>query len=58
MKIQRLRDAIQKGLESDTITGEEYQQRFAKKRASRLAKEDIDGIIHFIFNAELVRGKL
>jgi len=25
MKIQRLRDAIQKGLESGAITGEEYQ---------------------------------
>ena len=36
MKIQRLRDAIQKGLDSDTITGEEYQDRFALKRAAVL----------------------
>lgn len=36
MKIQRLRDEVQKGLESDTIAGEEYQQRFIKKRAVAL----------------------
>jgi len=41
MKVQRLRDEIQKGLDSGTITGEQHHERFAKKRAEALEARGI-----------------
>lgn len=41
MKVQQLRDAIHKGLDADVITAEDYQERFAKKRADALEKRGI-----------------
>jgi len=41
MKVQQLRDAIHKGLDADVITAEDYQERFAKKRAAALEKRGI-----------------
>jgi len=41
MKIQQLRDAINKGLDSGTITSEEHEERFAKRRAVALETHGI-----------------
>ena len=41
MKVQQLRGAIQTGLESETISAEEYEDRFAQKRAAALEARGI-----------------
>lgn len=41
MKVQRLRAEIQKGLDSGTVSGEAYQERFRQKREAALKARGI-----------------